>query len=479
MDQKTKTFIRNFTKALKEKNAAIFAGAGLSRESGFVDWRGLLKHIAEELHLDVDKEQDLVALTQFHINEKGGNRGSINQMLIDEFTKDFITTENHKILASLPIDTFWTTNYDHLIEDTLKDEGKTPDVKIQPNNLAVSLPKRDAIVYKMHGDISQPSEVVICKDDYELYNLKRHLFSTALQGDLVSKTFLFIGFSFNDPNLDQILSRIRLLLGENQREHYCFFKKIHRDDCRDDEEFQYNKVKQELKIKDLKRYSIEGIFVDDYPEITEILVRIRNSYKRNTVFISGSADDYGKFGENVSLEFIHALSKRLLSDDYKIISGFGRGVGSTVINGCLDYIYSSKYRHLDEYLELRPFPQVITGGKAKGSLWKEYRQDMISNAGIAIFIFGNKMNEKREIVDATGVIEEFEIAKAYGLQLIPVGATGFVSKTLWEIVMKEYDSLYPDYPSLKTDFELLAKEDENPNSLIVTILKIVNAIRGG
>ena len=45
--------------------------------------------------------------------------------------------------------------------------------------------------------------------------------------------------------------------------------------------------------------------------------------------------------------------------------------------------------------------------------------------------------------------------------------------------MKEYDSLYPDYPSLKTDFELLAKEDENPNSLIVTILKIVNAIRGG
>ena len=57
-------------------------------------------------------------------------------------------------------------------------------------------------------------------------NEKRQLFTTALQGDLVSKTFLFIGFSFEDPNLKYILSRIRNLLDANRRTHYCLLEKI-------------------------------------------------------------------------------------------------------------------------------------------------------------------------------------------------------------------------------------------------------------
>jgi hypothetical protein len=34
-------FIRDFTKEIRSKNAAIFAGAGLSIPAGFVDWKGL------------------------------------------------------------------------------------------------------------------------------------------------------------------------------------------------------------------------------------------------------------------------------------------------------------------------------------------------------------------------------------------------------------------------------------------------------
>jgi len=479
MDTKTKTFIRDYTKALKENNAAVFAGSGLSKSSGFVDWRGLLRHIAEDLHLDVDKEQDLVALTQYHINEKGGNRSAINQTLLEEFTKNSIKTENHRILANLPIDTYWTTNYDKLIEESLCDEGKTPDIKVFQNDLSTNLPKRDAIVYKMHGDISHPSDVVISKDDYEIYNLKRPLFSTALQGDLVSKTFLFIGFSFNDPNLDQILSRIRVLLGENLRQHYCFFRKVNRADYGNDEDYQYDKIKQSLRVNDLKRYAIEGILVDDYSQISQILTNIRDSFIRNTVFISGSADDYGKWGIDNALKFIHSLSYRLASEGYQIVSGFGRGVGSTVVNGCLEYIYSSQYRHLDSYLDLRPFPQIVTGKKPRETLWQEYRQDMISNAGVAIFLFGNKMDENKKLMDATGVQGEFEIAKGLGLKLIPIGVTGFVSDKLWRIILADYDYYYPDYPQLKPDFELLGKQEENHDVLINTIIKIINILRGG
>lgn len=64
--QNLKPFIDDFSKALRENNAAIFAGAGLSSGAGFVNWTELLRSVAEELHLKVEKEQhDLISLAQY------------------------------------------------------------------------------------------------------------------------------------------------------------------------------------------------------------------------------------------------------------------------------------------------------------------------------------------------------------------------------------------------------------------------------
>lgn len=119
-------------------------------------------------------------------------------------------SENHAILARLPIRTCWTTNYDKLIETALTDARKTPDVKHVDSQLPVTKPKRDAVLYKMHGDVDHPQDAVLTRDDYEAYGGKHLGFVNALVGDLTGKTFLFIGFSFLDPNLDHVLSQLRL-----------------------------------------------------------------------------------------------------------------------------------------------------------------------------------------------------------------------------------------------------------------------------
>ncbi len=54
-DRDIELFIKDFLKEILEDNAAIFAGAGLSASAGFVNWRELLRPIADELRLDVDK----------------------------------------------------------------------------------------------------------------------------------------------------------------------------------------------------------------------------------------------------------------------------------------------------------------------------------------------------------------------------------------------------------------------------------------
>lgn len=150
------------------------------------------------------------------------------------------------ILTRLPIFTYWTTNYDSLIEDGLRAANRNPDVKSESEQLPVLFPDRDAVVYKMHGDILNPAHAVLTKTDYELYEHRRPLFRTALKGDLVSKVFLFVGFSFEDPNLDYILSQIHSLLNENVHDHYCFFRKAQRMDYSTDEEYGYNVARQEL-----------------------------------------------------------------------------------------------------------------------------------------------------------------------------------------------------------------------------------------
>lgn len=473
MKPEIEKFIETYTKAINDNIAAIFVGAGLSKSSGFVDWKSLLRPIARELKLDVDRETDLIALTQFYINERGG-RSKINQLILEEFAKRAQINENHKILARLPITTYWTTNYDTLIEDALKEAGKTPDVKKEKENLSTNLPRRDAIVYKMHGDVSLPHNAVITKDDYEKFDRTRHLFSTTLEGDLVQKTFLFVGFSFSDPNISYILGRIRNLLGENQREHYCVMQKVQRKDFQKTKDYTYAKTKQELQLKDLRRYCITAILLDDYLDITKIFRRIENKYKLKHVFISGSAASYGKYKEKEAQLFLHNLSKNLCRNNFSIISGFGLGVGSAVINGALEHVFNTKYQHIGEYLTLRPFPQFVTGRKKLPDLWQQYREEMIGKAGIAIFVFGNKMNEKNEIIDANGLWKEFDIAVNKGVKVIPIGITGFVSKLIWQKVWKGRKKYLGDDTKIHTLFKKLNDPKIKLTQAIKIVVQILN-----
>ena len=160
-----RVFITKYSKAIKEGYAAVFVGAGLSHGSGYVDWKNLVEPFALELGLNIEEEHDYARIAQYYRNEKR-TRGSINQEIMDQFSPEREPNESVKILTRLPIYTYWTTNYDRLIEKALLEQGKTPDIKKAQSDLTVNLPKRDAIIYKMHGDIQLVDKVVITRDDY-------------------------------------------------------------------------------------------------------------------------------------------------------------------------------------------------------------------------------------------------------------------------------------------------------------------------
>lgn len=473
-----RAFIRAFTDELVNNNAAIFAGAGLSASLGYVNWKELLRSVAEELGLDIDRETNLVALAQYHLNERR-NRSELNRRIIAEFSDIRKPTTNHEILARLPISTYWTTNYDRMIETALDQANKIADIKYEVRQLKKTTPYRDAIVYKMHGDVEHPDDAVLTKDDYEGYFRKHEPFVTALSGDLTAKTFLFLGFSFSDPNIDYVMSRVRVTLQREPKQHYCIMRREQKKAREKVLEFEYRKHQQSFLIKDLARIGVHTLLVDEYEDITRILGAIEQEYRQRTIFISGSADDFAPWKTDLANQFVAGLSQALVEKKYRIVTGFGLGVGPSVIAGALDPILRDKRRYRQTQLVARPFPIAISDPRERRTAYQRYREEMIGLAGIAVFLFGNK-REGDDIIDADGVATEFDMAVEEGLKVIPVGATGHVAAQLWQRVSDDLSIFHPNTTAgFRRLLDSLAPTSfqPDPKSLIRAVVKVVEAIR--
>ena len=299
------TFVERWTKSLELGSAAAFIGAGLSRRAGYPDWRTLLADIARELGLDIEVEHDLAGVAQYSLNKAIGKRTNLTKLIIDSFPPKSDAPEPFRILARLPVRHVWTTNYDRLAEVAWAQERKLLDVKSRNGDLSVDKPWAHAVLYKMHGSVDHPSEVVIAKDDYELYRRVRPGFLQVLTGQLVSKQLLFLGFSFTDPNIAYLFATIREAFQENGPEHYAIVRRPKKyGDSYSKKRLEIDKVRHALWVEDLQRYGIQCVEVNEYEKVDEILRAIELRLAGRSVFVSGSLPDSAELDQRRYIEGI-------------------------------------------------------------------------------------------------------------------------------------------------------------------------------
>lgn len=447
-------FIREFSKEIGKSGASLFIGSGFSRPAGYVDWKGILQDAATDIGLDVNKEDDLISLAEYYVTSKK-NRSKIDNAISEYFSRGFDPTENHKLLASLPIMNYWTTNYDQLLERTFDQCEMSFSVLTDDSSLKKFIDGNAIVLHKLHGDVDRPQDAVITRTDYDEFAYKHEILLAKLKGEMCSKSFLFLGYSFRDTDIMHILTRIKLFYkGNFPKSHYGIMARVKKNPLETDEDFQYNQRKQEHQIENLKQYGIQTVLVDDYTEITDMLKEIRHRVRAKNVFISGSFETDESGGSFA--KYAREIAKWLTENGYLIHSGYGKNIGSEIVSGVFDACGKarSKIKTFNGSIFIYPFPyQKSMTDEERKSTNTELRMNMIQKTHITIVIHGTKVLVKESLpVISNGVLEEARLSVAQGNTVIPIAVTGGAAQVIWE----EINSSESDYAKSE-EFQTLAK----------------------
>lgn len=197
-------------------NLVLFCGAGISTEGKDVMPFSFYTSVQEELGID-DKTISFSKLMQQYCNQSNG-RKKLLQKIRERFQyiHSFPEIENmatffHKELEPIhTIKTIVTTNWDTYFEDYC---GAIP-ITI-PEDFAF-WDEQSRFVLKIHGSINNLSSIIATEEDYKrcYKQLQNGIIGATLKNLLCTKTVAFIGFSFGDEDLDQIIKYLRNEMGD-------------------------------------------------------------------------------------------------------------------------------------------------------------------------------------------------------------------------------------------------------------------------
>lgn len=388
--------IDDFAYSLSQDTGVIFVGSGISAPSGLPTWSDLLKPFAATLGIELNPHDDLPTIAQFVINANGNNRGPLIQAIKERFIKNLPLNSYHEHLKKTKIRTIWTTNYDTLLEEAFR--GYIQDVKAHDDAISRSVSSHQIEIIKAHGCIatSQLKDLVVSLEDYEDFFINRPATAERLRNDLLRNSFLFIGYSYGDPNIRNIIVEARRLASQATRQHHMIQKA---------ENDPGLSIRQQNWVKDLRRVGISCILINDYNELEAALQAISLKSRGKTLFVTGghelelaNANDYGRA--------LAAIPDLILLDGQS--EGISRSIISSFTEECLRIRQDIRLR-----TRLFPNPYVIRAEfNNDPSLLpelKKWRTPLLRETQV-IVIFPGSM----------GTEAEFEVARNMGCDIIPV-----------------------------------------------------------
>ena len=200
-----------------------FIGAGFSLNCctpaglKMPDWRGLAETWVNEADIDPKLPPLQIASLYEHRFGRVQLIESIRRALhVDEIEPGDV----HRNFASLSFETVYTTNFDLLLENAYQEIKKPFRSLVGEHQMPFHGGPLTTSIVKMHGDLRHEEHIIVTEEDFNRYLEDYPVIATHLSAMLITRTGLFFGYSFSDPNFQHIKEVVRSRLGKFERMAY-------------------------------------------------------------------------------------------------------------------------------------------------------------------------------------------------------------------------------------------------------------------
>ena len=126
-----------------------------------------------------------------------------------------------------------TTNYDNVLK--WSSDNKDDLIELDKKALygQVESLKRNPVkqtIWYLHGKISNPDDIVFTKESYEETYKENSGAIEVLKYHLLTKSFIFCGFSLDDPYIKMQMEKLKEIFGTNLSKHYMIIQKGRKQD---------------------------------------------------------------------------------------------------------------------------------------------------------------------------------------------------------------------------------------------------------
>ena len=219
---------------LRQPDAVLFVGAGVSCWSGLPTWPELIAELADHLaavgrsptlvRRELERN-DLLQAASFGFDVLTPQERS---SFVREACRHGVAAPSalHARLADVGPRCFITTNYDTLLEQALRRSRPDTPLRVVNNTQLVETASiiqsrsRD-FVFKPHGDVDAADSVILTREQYRaLHGEKRHVLE-ALKTLLVSRPVVFVGFGLRDPDFLLIKDTLATIYQGAAQDHHA------------------------------------------------------------------------------------------------------------------------------------------------------------------------------------------------------------------------------------------------------------------
>lgn len=215
MQSKFQNDVSLIKEAINNDRLVVFAGAGVSKDSGIPLWGELIDEVKKYLN-ESTYETDALKIAQMLYNEKGEKE--YNEILKKLIYKGFQRyNELHEAIFDLKPQHIITTNYDNCFEEVIKLKGLP--YSIVSTDIDLPYAKFKNLLIKYHGDFENHN-IVFKEDDYLNFSKEHTLKEIFIKSLFSNKIILFIGYRVADVNLKILIKEIQYILKKHHQRAY-------------------------------------------------------------------------------------------------------------------------------------------------------------------------------------------------------------------------------------------------------------------